>query len=229
MMRVFNSMFNRLTGHCRKSTGSMDTHTPPRPGKTATRNERENRRNHTMTTKILSLALAGLFCIPGMFSVCNAAEKVVVVPLGSSSSKVSHYLTIPSAAFTIDANTTEYNRPHMYFTSGYLALDTTLSSAQAGVLLPDHAVVTEMSVYIGDTGGNCSMYFVRQALSNAQETAIANITSPAANTGEYTIVNLQIANEKIDNQNYQYHLTWECRGLATSYDHLYAVRLQYSL
>jgi len=171
------------------------------------------------------------YCTLALGSNCFSADKVVVIPLGTSLFKGDQYYTISSAAFTVDSDTTSYQRPHFYSSYGYLQLTTSLSAAVASVNLPDGAIVTEFSTYIKDVanGGRCDMRFTKRKLSDNTGTEIGLTESPAGNTDTYTSVLLQLPTaELIDNQSYQYYLTWECGGLS-DYDFLYAVRFKYRL
>lgn len=161
---------------------------------------------------------------------CLAADKVVVIPMGSRLFQGDQYHTISSAAFTLDSDTTPYSRPVMIYSSGYLALKTALTAATASVTLPDGAIISQLSTYIEESGINCKMTFAKHALSDHQIHIISNATDSAIlSSGQYAPIHADIANEQIDNQNYQYHLSWECTGLGTPADHLYAVRIKYRL
>jgi hypothetical protein len=184
-----------------------------------------------MHFQIIFIILIALYCLSTSTSNSTAADKVVVVPLGSSLFKGDLYHTISSAAFTLNSDTTTYSRPHFFLSSGYLRLTTTLSAAFASVSLPDGAIVSEFSTYIKDVadGGRCDMRFEKRLLSTNTATEIGLTESPDANSGAYTSVQRQLPSEEvIDNQNYSYSLTWECGGI-TAYDYLYSVRFKYRL
>ena len=182
-----------------------------------------------MYRQITFIILAAIYCISTTSTNCAAADKVVVIPLGSSLFKGDLYHTISSAAFTLDSDTTIYVRPHMLNSSGYLRLVTTLSAAFASVCLPDGAIVSEFSTYIKVSGNRCDMRFAKRLLNDNTLTQIGLTESPAVSSGLYTSVQEQLASQEvIDNQNYSYSLTWECGGLGT-YDNLYAVRFKYRL
>ena len=184
-----------------------------------------------MYRQIIFFILVAISSISTTSPNCAAADKVVVVPLGSSLFKGDLYQTISSAAFTLDSNTTTYERPHFYNSFGYLRLTTTLSAAFASVSLPDGAIVSEFSTYIKDAtyGGRCDMRFAKRLLNDNTLTQIGLTESPAVDSDLYTSVQEQLASQEvIDNQNYSYSLTWECGGFGT-YDNLYAVRFKYRL
>ena len=183
-----------------------------------------------MYRQILSTFLGGAYCLLTLSTICAAAEKVVVIPMGNSLFKGDQYHTISNAAFAANSSETPWTRPLFIYTSGYLALKAPLTGATASVNLPDGATISQLSTYIGESGLNCKMTFAKHTLSDHQLHVIDDTTdSINISTAQYGPIHVDIANEIIDNQNYQYHLSWACTGLGTNADSLYAVRIKYRL
>ena len=160
-----------------------------------------------------------------------AQNKVVVIPMASDHPfKGDLYQTISNAAFSPNSNLVPWERPVFITTYGYLEPEETLTAFTAPVILPDGSTVSQLSTYMEDTGINCTMTFAKHALSDHQITVISNATDSAnIATGLYAPIHVDIANEIIDNQNFQYHLTWACTGIGSSADRLYAARIKYRI
>jgi len=185
-----------------------------------------------MSHRIVSIGLMAVLCFFTLAVNSTAADKVVVIPLGANSLfKGDQYLTLSSAAFTPGSNSTEYSRGIFYFTSGYLLLSAPLNGATASVNLPDGARISQLSTYAQNSGAPfCKMYFTKHALNNKEITIISDETSTVVlATDEYAPIHVAIADEIIDNQNFQYILSWSCTGLGTSTDQLHAARIKYRL
>jgi hypothetical protein len=184
-----------------------------------------------MYCRILPILVVGVYCLVAIATNCTAADKVVVIPMGNSLFSGDQYHTISNAAFTPDSNTTEYVRPVQFGTSsGYLELQNSLAGFVASVNLPDGAIISQLSTYIEEFGMDCTMTFEKYALSDHQMSVISDSTdSDNLLPDQYSPIHVDIADEEIDNQNFQYLLTWECTGLGLHADHLYAVRIKYRL
>ena len=179
-----------------------------------------------MWCRLNCVVLGMVGCLLLLNSIAVAADKVVVVPLGNRLFSGDQYQTISSAAFTPDNQNTTYVKPQMYGYSGYLQL-TSLAGAMAPVILPDGATISQLSLYMEDSAGRCDLRFAKRALSDKTPTEICFIPSPEINGGAYTAIHEPIASETIDNQNYQYYLSWDCSLFGG--DKLYAVRIKYNL
>lgn len=182
-----------------------------------------------MKYKSLSIFLIVL-CFFLQHGVCQAADKVVVIPMTKNPFQGDQYHTISSVAFTLNSSSTGYSRPYFIHSYGYLQIDNALTAAFASVNLPHGSVISEMTTYAKDAGQNCNMIFSKKPLNGDDAVAINGGTNTGVlNTDEYGPITQPIAEEVIDNQHNQYILTWYCSGIGSVTDHLYAVRFKYRI
>ena len=164
-------------------------------------------KRNTITVIIL------IFCLYA-FSV-HAQEKVVVIPLGSSSS--NQYYTLPGVTFVGDKSATRN-------LDGSISLPV-LSYFYAPVILPNLAKVTEFVVYAknGSTSIDSEVSLRRFDRASASPEVMATATIPY-DTGTYqALIAPSITHDVIDNIDYSYAVVVDAREIVS----INAIRITY--
>lgn len=112
-----------------------------------------------MYRQILSVFMGTAYCLLSISTSYAAADKVVGIPMASRLFQGDQYQTISNTAFTPNSDITPYSRPVFINTYGYLELKTALTAFTAPAILPDGAMISQVSTYIEGNGINCKMTF----------------------------------------------------------------------
>lgn len=185
---------------------------------------------------VLLLLLAGLSCIS------QAQDKVVVIPLNSTSEafKGDQYLNISFADFVPSNEIYDYQHPwNVIFivpagARGYVINEAgTASFFDAAIHLPNSAVISEVTLFANDEGIDSEFiaaYIFKRSLASSDDSAtlLATLNSDDITPAGYGQVSAAIANEVVDNQNNYYYISAYIWGTGTDIA-LYSVRIKYTI
>jgi hypothetical protein len=167
-------------------------------------------------------------------SIARSADKVVVIPLHSKSSRTqgTQLLSVPAAAFHAFKNSIQYTNDgkEIYCTGG------TECSFLTPVYLPDGAMISELTVFYEDCHDDNALVSLQRITQDGVEASIIGLyTYGGANgTGGDTCVkgsetkDTLYINEPIDNSTYSYYIWLNLPYTSdTARVTIYSVQLKY--
>ncbi len=111
-----------------------------------------------------------------------------------------------------------------------------VSNYDAGILLPDGAVVTGLTIYVYDNDASCNLYALVKLKRRANTSTTAQDMSSCvlSTTGESTSIQsattTTVDNATVDNAAYQYHLHAYFSATSSYFPtHFYGCRIEYTL